>query len=48
MQPHERSDFRRDPGNDNRPPKNKTTFWLGIVICALVAAIAVNLVQRLI
>ncbi len=47
MQPHESNDFRQEPGNNNRPPRNRTTFWLGIVICALLAAITVNLMNRL-
>ena len=46
MQPHESEDFRPDPENDNRPPKNATTFWLGEVICCLLALITVVLLNR--
>jgi hypothetical protein len=35
-----------DPANSNRPPGDKTTFWLGVVICLLLALITVVLLNR--
>ena len=36
----------RDPDHDSRPPKRTTTWWLMLVIFALLGLIAGNLVQR--
>ena len=49
MQPHNVENTRPDPGNDNIPKGKgwRTTFWLGIVMIGLLAAITVNLLGRL-
>jgi hypothetical protein len=44
MQPHNVENPRPDPGND---PKRKRMFWLLAIIVALLAAISVNLLDRL-
>jgi hypothetical protein len=46
MQQHESEGLRPNPENDNRPPRNRTTFWLGVVICSLLALITVVLLNR--
>jgi len=46
VQQHESNDFRRTPENDNPPPRNNTTFWLGMVIYCLMALITVVLLNR--
>jgi hypothetical protein len=45
MQKHQ-SEGLPDPENDNPPQRNKTTFWLGIVICCLLALITTVLLNR--
>jgi hypothetical protein len=46
MQRHEGEGQRPDPGND-KDPKRTRTFWLLVIIGALLAAITVNLINRL-
>jgi hypothetical protein len=43
---HESEGLRPGPGNDNRPPQNRTTFWLGVVIFFLLVLITVVLINR--
>ena len=45
MPEHERDEF-PGPENDNRPPKDRMTFWLGMVIACLLALIIVVLLRR--
>jgi hypothetical protein len=46
MRQNESEGLKPDPENDNRPPGNKTTFWLGVVIASLLALITVVLLNR--
>jgi hypothetical protein len=45
MQKHE-SEGLPDPEKDNRPPKDRMTFWLGMVIACLLALITVVLLRQ--
>ena len=46
MQKHESEGLPPEPGNNNRPPGDRTRYWLGIVIATLLALIAVQLIKR--
>ena len=45
MQKHE-SEGLPDPENANRPPKDRMTFWLAMVIACLLALITVMLLRQ--
>jgi hypothetical protein len=47
MQPHNVENPRPGPGNDNGPKQRATAFVLIVIVVGLMAAISVNLVNRL-
>ncbi len=47
MQPHNVENPRPNPGNDNNPKHRARTIVLLVVIAGLLAAITVNLINRL-
>jgi hypothetical protein len=46
MQKHESEGVPPEPENNNRPPGDRTRFWLGLVIASLLALIAIQLINR--
>jgi hypothetical protein len=47
MQPHNVENPRPNPGNDGGSNRKRRTFWLLVMIGALLAAVTVNLLDRL-
>jgi hypothetical protein len=47
MQPHNVENPKPSWGNDNDPKRKQRTYWLLVVIGGLLAAITVNLLDRL-